>query len=653
MNTKLTQRPLRQPLLDKQAVVQVLLIEDEASYAGLVSLLLNNNSEQDYEITIAPSLAQGMEHLSGEQDFDAVLLDLSLPDSKGIDTLLRLIDAFPNTNVIVLTGTSDRDQGVRAVGAGAQDYLVKGEFEPPQLYRVLRFSMERKQILMRLEEAQQIARIGNWEFRPSENFFFASKEVYRILGVTHGEHAFSYQDIQDTNSPFYLLRTQEDYPSNQQAFQQDFQLHVQNEHPVHVLLNSRRVERGIQESYFVGTLQDITLQKRTEELQRAQQLSEETARVREQVIATVSHELRTPMNAIVGMNNLLAQTPLNKEQEEYVSAVQEASHLLLGIINDILITSSLQNNALSLETTAFDLPLTVRRIIDVLKPKAIAKGLLLSYEFSSPLPGRIKGDKQRISQVLYNILGNAVKFTETGQVELRINWTAQSPAGTVNVQFTIQDTGPGIPKDQQASIFQAFNRIHTPGKPQQEGTGLGLTIARQLVKHMRGYLHLESEVGKGSKFMVQLPLELEVEQATLAPSAVPALTKNNKIPRRILIVEDHPMNQIVLRKTLEKEWPGLDITIAHNGAQARQALENSLFDLILMDVQLPDEDGFSITRYLRTVLSQQHATTPVLAMTAQTQIAEDERYLEAGMNDYVLKPFNPQELFEKIAQYVK
>lgn len=651
MNNKLTQRPLRQPLLDKHTVVQVLLIEDEASYAGLVSLLLRNNPEQDYEITIAATLAKGMEQLSSEQDFDAVLLDLSLPDSKGIDTLLRLIDAFPNTNVIVLTGTSDRDQGVRAVGAGAQDYLVKGEFEPPQLYRVLRFSMERKQILMRLEEAQQIARIGNWEFRPSENFFFASKEVYRILRVAHSEYSFSYQDIQDADSPFYLLRAQEDCPSDQQAFQQDFKFQGQNEHPVHVLLNSRRVERGTQKSYFVGTLQDITLQKRTEELQRAQQLSEETARVREQVIATVSHELRTPMNAIVGMNNLLAQTPLNSEQQEYVYSVQEASHLLLGIINDILLTSSLQNDALHLEETAFDLPLTVRRIIDVLKPKALAKGLLLTHELSPPLPQRIKGDKQRISQVLYNILGNAVKFTEQGQVELLVSWTEQSP-GFIHLQFAIKDTGPGIAADQQDSIFQAFNRIHTSGR-QQEGTGLGLSIAKQLVERMNGHIHLSSEVGKGSEFIIHLPLQLETEPLIVSPSFVPPVVTNNKIPRRILIVEDHPMNQIVLRKTLEKEWSELDITIAQNGAQARQELENSLFDLILMDVQLPDEDGFSITRYLRTVLSHQHATTPVLAMTAQTQIAEDERYLEVGMNDYILKPFNPEELFEKIAQYVK
>jgi signal transduction histidine kinase/DNA-binding response OmpR family regulator len=650
MNNKLTQRSLRQPLLDRHEVVQVLLIEDEASYAGLVSLLLKNNPEQDYEITIAATLAKGMEQLSSEQDFDAVLLDLSLPDSKGIDTLLRLIDAFPNTNLIVLTGTSDRDQGVRAVGAGAQDYLVKGEFEPPQLYRALRFSMERKQILMRLEEAQQIARIGNWEFRPSENFFFASKEVYRILGVPHGEHFFSYQDIQNTDSPFYLLRTQEDCPPDQQAFQESFKFQGQD-HTVHVLLNSRRVERGTQESYFVGTLQDITLQKRTEELQRAQQLSEETARVREQVIATVSHELRTPMNAIVGMNNLLARTPLNSEQQEYVYSVQEASHLLLGIINDILLTSSLQNDALHLEESAFDLPLTVRRIMDVLKPKALAKSLLLSYEFSPPLPKRVKGDKQRISQVLYNILGNAVKFTEHGQVDLLVSWKEQSP-GLIHLQFAIQDTGPGIPADQQDSIFQAFNRIHISGR-RQEGTGLGLSIAKQLVERMDGHIHLTSEIGKGSKFMVYLPLELETELPTIAPSSVSPLVKNNKIPRRILIVEDHPMNQIVLRNTLEKEWSELDITIAHNGAEARQELANSNFDLILMDIQLPDEDGFSITRYLRTDLSHQHANTPVLAMTAQTQIAEDERYLEVGMNDYILKPFNPEELFEKIAQYVK
>lgn len=653
MDSKRTERPLRQPLIDNRKVVRVLLIEDEASYAGLVSLLLSANPEQDCAITVAATLAEGMQKLDADQDFDAVLLDLSLPDSDGLDTLLRLINAFPNTNIIVLTGTSDRQQGIRAVGAGAQDYLIKGEFEPNQLYRVLRFSMERKHILMRLEEAQHIAKIGNWEFRPATNFFFASKEVYNILGLDPTGQFFTYEDIQQVSCPFYLLRAQEDCPPSDKVFQQTISLQKNDKSTVHVLLNSRRVDRGDGVIHYVGTLQDVTLQKKTEELQLAQQLSEETARVREQVIATVSHELRTPMNAIVGMSNLLINTPLNEEQQEYIYSVQEASQLLLGIINDILLTSSLQNNALTLESAVFDLPLTIRRIIEVLKPKALAKGLQLTYELQPPLNRRIYGDKRRISQILYNILGNAVKFTEQGQVHLAISWVERQ-AGEVLLQFIIKDTGPGIHADKQAVIFQAFNRIHTPGK-QEEGTGLGLTIAKQLVERMNGHISLKSEEGKGAVFTVTLPLKLEAEETQLSENKSQRSRHPNdkRTPEKVLIVEDHPMNQIVLRKTLEQEWPELEILIASNGAEARQLLSKHQFDLIFMDIQLPDEDGFTLTRYLRTELQHQHANTPVLAMTAQTQIAEDERYLEAGMNDYLLKPFNPNELFEKITQHIK
>lgn len=653
MDSKQTERPLRQPLINNREIVRVLLIEDEASYAGLVSLLLSANPEQDCAITVASTLAEGMQQLSSDQDFDAVLLDLSLPDSDGLDTLLRLINAFPNTNIIVLTGTSDRQQGILAVGAGAQDYLIKGEFEPNQLYRVLRFSMERKHILMRLEEAQRIAKIGNWEFRPSTNFFFASKEVYNILGIDNTGQFFTYEDIQQVSCPFYLLRAQEDCPPSDKVFQQNLSLQRKDGSTVHVLLNSRRVNRGDSVVHYVGTLQDITLQKKTEELQRAQQLSEETARVREQVIATVSHELRTPMNAIVGMSNLLVNTPLNQEQQEYIYSVQEASQLLLGIINDILLTSSLQNNAIALENTVFDLPLTLRRIIEVLKPKALAKGINLTHELAPPLPRRIQGDKRRISQILYNILGNAVKFTEQGQVHLGVSWIERQ-AGEVLLQFTIQDTGPGIHEDKQAVIFQAFNRIHTPGK-QEEGTGLGLTIAKQLAERMNGQIKLKSEEGKGSTFTVTLPLTLEAAGAQVPESTVQRSLHilDKRSPESVLIVEDHPMNQIVLRKTLEQEWPTMTITIANNGAEARQLLTDQQFDLIFMDIQLPDEDGFSLTHYLRTDLKHLHATTPVLAMTAQTQIAEDERYLEAGMDDYLLKPFNPNDLFEKITQHIK
>lgn len=647
------QSPLSSNLLTNEETVRVLLIEDDKSYADLINILLSNNNDQECEVTIAHTLADGFEQLnSNKTDFDAVLLDLNLPDSEGLNTLHRLMNAFPNRSIIVLTGTNNREQGVKAVGAGAQDYLVKGEFDLTYLARVLRFSMERKQILSRLEEAQQIAKVGNWEMRPEQDYFYASKEVYRILGVEINQISYSYTDLADPNCPFHFLRVQEASIEEDKQFILTLEIRNKERQLQYVEFNSRCFSSNEASKIYIGTVQDITLQKKTEELQFNQELAEETARVREQVIANVSHELRTPMNAIVGMSNLLVKTPMTTEQEECLSAIQEASQLLLGIINDILLTSSLQNGPVELNPSSFDLALTVRRVIELLSPKAVAKDLELKYKFSQAIEHRLIGDKQRLSQVFYNIIGNAIKFTERGNVKLVINNKGLKD-GKIYYDFAIHDTGPGIPAEKQEEIFQAFNRINTPGKV-IEGTGLGLSIAKQLVTQMGGTLSLQSTLGKGSVFSFTLPFTAESE-STITDSS-PKKTKQTKhkaiIPKKILVVEDHKMNQIVINKTLLNEYPDINIVIANNGEEALNYLKDQVFELILMDIQLPGIDGFETTRIIRQDLSGQHVNTPILAMTAQAQITEDERYREAGLNDYILKPFNPEELFYKMTQHL-
>lgn len=648
MSNTHARQPLRPALAETRTAVRVLLIEDDASYADLVKILLSANPEQECEVSVASTLKEGLQALEKRKDFDAVLLDLSLPDSDGLDTLLAVLRGFPTISVIVLTGSNDQEQGIQAVGAGAQDYLVKGGFEPNQLARVLRFSMERKQILMRLEEAQRIAKIGNWEFRPADNYFFASPQIYELLGLSSTSNNFTYQDLQGKNCSLHFLLQQEDYPLEDELTQ-NLELSLPDDRTLYVQLNSRRVIQADGTANYIGTLQDTTLQRRAEELQHAQELAEETARVREQVIATVSHELRTPMNAIVGMSHLLADTQMSEEQQQYVGAVQDASQLLLGIVNDILLTSSLQNNAIQLEEEPFDLSISARGILEMLRPKAEAKGLKLLFYIQPCLKGRLIGDKQRISQVLYNILGNAIKFTEKGEVELAINCEEGDEGETLFLK--IRDTGPGIPPEKHADIFLAFSRLPQVGN-KQEGTGLGLSIAKELVSRMGGRIELQSEEGKGALFTVLLPLK--VASATAAPQrqqSKPTVATDDSPIERLLLVEDHTMNQIVLKKTLHNKWPTVEVQIAGTAAEAHHLLETKLFDLILMDIQLPDSDGFTLTKELRTKPDGLNAHTPVVAMTAQAQIAADERYVQVGMNDYVLKPFNPKELFRKITQH--
>ena len=653
MSSKLTTHSAHQPMVNAGFVAHVLLIEDDQSYADLVKILLSISEELRCEVTTCYTLTEGLLALE-EHDFEAILLDLNLPDSRGLDTLHRLLSQRPNSNVIVLTGSADREQGIRAVGSGAQDYLIKGEFEDEQLARALRFSIERKQILKRLEEAQRIARIGHWECRPATNHFYASNEVYHFFELPADRVTYTFEDLLQEDCPLrplllpYLLNDNwED-----KTIRQELTIEHENGTKLETLLNCQveRTEEG--EVVYFGTIQDITLQKQAEELRRTRDLAVETARVREQVLANVSHELRTPMNAIVGMTNLLANTPLGGEQREYVDGVLDASQMLLGIINDILLTSSLQNGNFQLEPAPFDLQLSLRRIVDALKPKALAKGLELSLQVSDTGEGKLVGDKQRLSQILYNLVGNAVKFTHKGTIRVSATALLGDEGDHCRLRFSVEDTGMGIPPEKQKEIFQPFTRALPAGEA-IEGTGLGLTIVRQLVERMGGTIELQSAPGVGTNFSFELPFLLDrTEGEKLFPKDVlPVAEESQEVElQRVLVVEDHSINQMVVEKTLLQRWPEAEVIVAESGEAAMDLLHEEKVDLILMDLQMPGIDGYATSRLIRKELAPRYAQVPIIAMTAHSQIANDDQYLQSGMNDYVLKPFDPEILFEKITE---
>ena len=653
MSSKIISHSARQPRVKAGFVAHVLLIEDDQSYADLVKILLLASDELRCEVHVRYTLKDGLRALE-EHDFEAVLLDLNLPDSRGLDTLYGLLSQQPNTNVIVLTGSADREQGIRAVGSGAQDYLIKGEFEDEQLARALRFSIERKQILKRLEEAQRIAKIGHWECRPASNQFYASDEVYRFFELPAGKISYMFEDLLQENCPLHPLLLPvilADQPTEKQL-SQELRIDRSDGTQLETLLNYRieRTEEG--EVVYFGTIQDITLQKQAEELRRTRDLAIETARVREQVIANVSHELRTPMNAIVGMTNLLAKTTLDDNQTECVEAVLDASQMLLGIINDILLTSSLQNGKFQLEPAPFDLKLGLRRIVDALQPKARTKGIKLSLSVTEEWEGMLIGDKQRLSQILYNLVGNAVKFTPQGWVKVSAQRTRVSDEGLHWIRFVVEDTGIGIPLEKQQEIFQAFTRVLPVGEA-IEGTGLGLTIVQQLVEQMGGSMKLESEMGIGTMFSFELPFYLQQGDSAgkYSQQAWPVGEGARPVQlEKVLVVEDHSINQVVVEKTLLQQWPDVEVIVADSGEKAVDLLTEDDVDLILMDLQMPGIDGYATTRLIRKQLAEQHGHTPIIAMTAHSQIANDNKYLESGMNDYILKPFEPEQLFGKIIE---
>lgn len=623
---------------------QILLIEDDPVFARLVQAYLSDADLLNCHITHVSNLTAGRFELSqNTNNYAAVLLDLSLPDSQGFGTLESLLHQFPKLNIIVMTGQTDKSLGVEAVQAGAQDFLVKGEFNERGLAKSLRFSIERISILNRLEETQQLARIGHWECSPAEHFFSGSEELYRIFGRSF-QQKITCDDILQDDSPFSVFMSLQDQAQLHKKAQMDTWVQPEQGDArfVSLICTASLLSNGA--TLYNGIVQDITEQKQAQDLKKERDIAEQAAKVREQFIASVSHEMRTPMNAILGMSNLLGETPLNTEQYEYVDAIKRSSDLLLAIINDILEISTIQNDKVILVEKGFSLRELLYGLMSVLKYKAREKQLRFEVNIKAEVPDALIGDALRLNQIMYNLVGNAIKFTDTGEVSIEV-CKLQQEDDRVKLLFSVSDTGIGIPEEQQGNIFETFVRIPVADKI-YEGTGLGLSIAKKLVAQQGGQLRVESTMGKGSRFFFELWLAYAHPSGQVQEASQRI---NEDTTFNLLIVEDHKMNQMVARRTIQKKWANATIWVAANGKEALQILEQEpTIDLILMDIQMPVMDGFETIKIIRDEMPEPLSKLPVLAITAHANIAQQAQFQQSGFNDYVFKPFKPEQLFAAV-----
>ncbi len=633
-----------------EPVKKVLLIEDNPADARWVELLLAETDLINCKVIRAETLSAGLSALESDERFDAILCDLTLPDSRGFETLEKLLARFPDQNVIVQTGLSDKEIGLQAIRAGAQDFLVKGGYDADQLGKTLRYAIERRSVLERLEETQRLAHIGHWEFNLQNGEFTASNEMFRILGLQPDRRILSAENLTAPGGSLHFLKEIHDETMEKGRASRDLEVLTISGKPIFISVKCSREPDG---ASLYGILQDITQRKQADELRRQHEISQQAAAMKEQFIASVSHEMRTPMNAILGMSNLVLQSPLNEEQRSYIGSVKQSSEILLGIVNDILEISTLKNGSIEFEEKPFDLHELLANLVNVMSYKINEKRLEFNLEIEQDVPRFIAGDKLRLNQILYNLVGNAIKFTDSGHVRVYVFLNEKNAEHAV-LQFDVEDSGIGIPKDQLDAIFESFTRVRHKHRL-FEGTGLGLSIARSLVQQQNGKIGVESEVGKGSKFYFSLNLRISSEQELdnsrkMKPGG---LVFDKETSFNLLLVEDHKINQLVARKTLEKQFANIKVTIAENGKEAIELLENQPFDLILMDLQMPVMDGMETTKFIREQMPEPISKLPILAMTAHAHISKDNQFREMGMDDYVLKPFEPEQLFEKIGQWIK
>ncbi|MCK6261823.1 response regulator [Vibrio sp. ZSDE26] len=368
--------------------------------------------------------------------------------------------------------------------------------------------------------------------------------------------------------------------------------------------------------------------------------AEESERSTKEFVAMINHELRTPLNGLLGSAELMADTTLNDVQSSYLGNLTQSGELLRTIINDLLDFSKMNAGMMELIPTQFSWKELEQMVLGIFTPKAMEKRIEFNISLESDIPQGLIGDVERISQILVNLVGNAIKFTSSGSVSLIVNWVAG------RLSLKVVDTGIGIAKENQANLFDPFIQADRSSKRNFEGTGLGLAICKQLVDLMGGGLKLDSEIDKGSTFTVLLPLEIAV--GTDSESIEDSKQESEKSIEglSILVVDDIRMNQIIINQMLKKF--NLAADIGNNGIEALDAVEKNKYDIIFMDCRMPEMDGFEATAILR----KDGYNKPIIALTAGTTLSERDKCIESGMDDILTKPYTASGLHQIITKWI-
>ena len=407
------------------------------------------------------------------------------------------------------------------------------------------------------------------------------------------------------------------------------------------------------------------IQSRDEGIKEARNIAEAANKLKTEFLANMSHEIRTPMNGVLGMAELLDNTELNSQQKKYIQTIRRSGDTLLSVINDILDFSKVEAGELNLEEEPFELEPLIAHVLELFQDLADRKQLDLKAVLAPSLPAYYDGDSMRLTQILMNLVANAIKFTHHGQVTLSVSLEDES-SNNAWLCFSVNDTGIGIAKDKVASIFEAFQQADGSISRQYGGTGLGLAISSQLIKLFGGELNLESKLGLGSIFSFTIPLA-KSKVIALSPQIEHSVNPNEPLPTmdtdvlnkaisnttngKILVAEDNPVNQMLACDMLEQI--GVETDVANNGQEAFDAACKQRYSLIMMDIQMPQVDGLEATALIREYETELPYRTPIAAVTANAMAGDKERFLEAGMDDYLSKPFGLQSLRELVDRWLQ
>jgi PAS domain S-box-containing protein len=659
---------------EESSPIRVLLIEDDEDDYRLTRALLDEVPFVRYRIQWASDPASGLRRLR-EDPFDVCLIDFRLGPNDGLELLREAISRGVHTPVIVLTGQADRETDLRAMAAGAADFLVKSRLGSDLLERSIRYAIERGRLREALRESEWCTRhviektpIGICVTDEIGRFEFVNPAFRRIYQYECDELVGRHFTMIVPEADRKLLTDLHDEflaTGGEACMRGEWEVMPRDGRRLTILADAARIFGDDGRPRKVTYVMDITERKRMEgELAEAKEAAESANRAKSDFLARMSHEIRTPMNAIVGMTDILLQTPIGGEQREYVETVRDAGDHLLALVNDILDLSRIEAGALELESADFDLDHALRSAVRLLRVQAEAKGLFLEATVAPEVPRILRGDAMRLRQILFNLAGNAVKFTERGGVRIVVEPASpdipndassdgttneaesEAAAGEIVLAFHVHDTGIGISPEDRRRIFERF-RQGAAGRGRAGSTGLGLSICRHLIARMGGRIEVESVPGRGSTFRFTARFR-PGEPRSIRSATSEAEAGNDMRPLRVLLAEDNELNRKLARIMLDRL--GHSVRTAGDGAEVLARLREEVPDLVLMDLEMPVMDGLEATRRIRAGEAGEGArSVPVFAMTAHAFAEYRKRCEAAGMDGYLPKPVRAEALRKAIA----
>ncbi len=634
----------------------VLYIEDETSQRLVLAMQLR---EWGLQVDAFPSADEAWEAYL-RNDYDLVITDINMAGlmsgSRFVNRVRRLAGAKGNVLILALTAFDTPVRRIELFQLGIDDYVSK-----PIILLELRARIQnmlaRKNAVDRIRMMLAATMIGVVVVGERGMIQMFNPEAEKLFGYREGE-------MLDRPVAAILVA-----PEGEKSEPLVVKHLAAGQFPCHIDALGRRRDGS---SFFAHLLiteleevsgarqyalmvRDLTNERLlADRLIHAKEAAEIASRIKSDFLANMSHEIRTPMNAVIGLAHLCLQTDLTPKQRDYLEKINTSGKLMVGIINDLLDYSKIEAGRMELENAPFALSDVIKNLRAVFETKVIEKGIALDCTVDPTLPQVVRGDPLRLGQILINLIGNAIKFTEQGGVQLAVVPDTGSEAGTTEIalRVSVRDTGVGMTAEQVDRVFQAFSQADSSITRKFGGTGLGLSISKRLVELMGGQIGVDSRPGEGTciTFTAHLsPFEGSLEEfhAHVRPAA-----DGREAPRlkgaRVLLVEDNDVNQQVAQELLERA--GVGVVIAGNGQEALTALAQQEYDAVLMDLQMPVMDGLTATREIRR--QEKYRGLPIIAMTANAMAVDRERCLEAGMNDHIGKPIDVGELYAVLAQYL-